>query len=241
MLSDCGCWQAILGSCNSLGAAVFLASAPLHFLQVRARDLFYGLWVNDLFMRRVEANAEWSLFCPNEAPGLAECWGEAFDALYQRFEREGRAKRTIKAQQLWFAILEAQVRIIILYISVSTFRFSLEFQISKSVVLLGLILPLQNVRLARNYGLPWQLAADPAQQSQLRVFCITELDVCPVGFTNRNHLHCICNCSVCIVAADTLLLVLSSRLVLLPPYMLGVDQSACLLFRLSAASAVYNV
>lgn len=78
-------------------------------LQVRARDLFYGLWVNDLFMRRVEANAEWSLFCPNEAPGLAECWGEAFDALYQRFEREGRAKRTIKAQQLWFAILEAQV------------------------------------------------------------------------------------------------------------------------------------
>jgi len=76
---------------------------------VRARDLFYGLWVNDLFMRRVEANAEWSLFCPNEAPGLAECWGEAFDALYQKFEREGRAKRVIKAQQLWFAILEAQV------------------------------------------------------------------------------------------------------------------------------------
>lgn len=76
---------------------------------MRARDLFYGLWVNDLFMRRVEANAEWSLFCPNEAPGLAECWGEAFDALYQKFEREGRAKRVIKAQQLWFAILEAQV------------------------------------------------------------------------------------------------------------------------------------
>ena len=84
------------------------ASCPL-LSQVRARDLFYGLWVNDLFMRRVEANAEWSLFCPNEAPGLAECWGEAFDALYQKFEREGRAKRVIKAQQLWFAILEAQV------------------------------------------------------------------------------------------------------------------------------------
>ena len=60
-------------------------------------------------MRRVEANAEWSLFCPNEAPGLADCWGEQFDALYQRFERENRAKRVIKAQQLWFAILEAQV------------------------------------------------------------------------------------------------------------------------------------
>ena len=74
--------------------------------------MFYGLWVNDLFMRRVEANAEWSLFCPNEAPGLAECWGEAFDALYQKFEREGRAKRVIKAQQLWFAILEAQVGVL---------------------------------------------------------------------------------------------------------------------------------
>ena len=83
--------------------------------QVRARDLFYGLWVNDLFMRRVEANAEWSLFCPNEAPGLAECWGEAFDALYQKFERAGRAKRVIKAQQLWFAILEAQVSDVCLF------------------------------------------------------------------------------------------------------------------------------
>jgi len=78
--------------------------------QARARDLFYGLWTNDLFMRRVEANAEWSLFCPNEAPGLAETWGEAFDALYARYEREGRAKKVIKAQQLWFAILEAQAR-----------------------------------------------------------------------------------------------------------------------------------
>ncbi len=88
--------------------AVGFMSCP-SLSQVRARDLFYGLWVNDLFMRRVEANAEWSLFCPNEAPGLAECWGEAFDALYQKFEREGRAKRVIKAQQLWFAILETQV------------------------------------------------------------------------------------------------------------------------------------
>lgn len=61
-------------------------------------------------MRRVEANAEWSLFCPNEAPGLAETWGAEFDALYARYEREGRAKKVIKAQQLWFAILEAQAR-----------------------------------------------------------------------------------------------------------------------------------
>lgn len=77
--------------------------------QSRARDLFYGLWVNDLFMKRVEANADWSLFCPHEAPGLAEVWGDKFVALYQQYEREGRAKKTIKAQQLWFAILEAQV------------------------------------------------------------------------------------------------------------------------------------
>ncbi|BDA51394.1 Ribonucleoside-diphosphate reductase large subunit [Coccomyxa sp. Obi] len=77
--------------------------------EARARDLFYGLWTTDLFMERVEANADWSLFCPNEAPGLADCWGEEHSALYTRYEREGRAKRVIKAQQLWFAILEAQV------------------------------------------------------------------------------------------------------------------------------------
>lgn len=77
--------------------------------EARARDLFYGLWVNDLFMRRVEANEDWSLFCPNEAPGLADVWGEEFDALYTKYENEGRAKRRVKAQQLWFAILEAQI------------------------------------------------------------------------------------------------------------------------------------
>ena len=75
----------------------------------RARDLFYGLWIPDLFMQRVESNGDWSLFCPNEAPGLADCWGKEFEALYGKYEREGRARRTIKAQTLWFAILEAQV------------------------------------------------------------------------------------------------------------------------------------
>ena len=60
-------------------------------------------------MQRVEANAEWSLFCPNEAPGLADCWGDEHNALYLQYEQEGRAKRVIKAQQLWFAIMEAQV------------------------------------------------------------------------------------------------------------------------------------
>ena len=77
--------------------------------EARARDLFYGLWTNDLFMKRVEANAEWTLFCPNEAPGLADCWGEKFEELYEQYEKLGKGKKTIKAQQLWFAILEAQV------------------------------------------------------------------------------------------------------------------------------------
>ena len=77
--------------------------------EARARDLFYGLWTNDLFMKRVEANGEWTLFCPNEAPGLADCWGEEFEALYEKYEAEGKGKKTVKAQQLWFAILESQV------------------------------------------------------------------------------------------------------------------------------------
>lgn len=75
----------------------------------RARDLFYGLWIPDLFMQRVEANQSWSLFCPNEAPGLADCFGDEFVALYERYEREGRARKQISAQQLWFAILDSQV------------------------------------------------------------------------------------------------------------------------------------
>jgi ribonucleoside-diphosphate reductase subunit M1 len=77
--------------------------------EARARDLFYGLWTPDLFMKRVEANADWTLFCPNEAPGLADCHGAEFEALYEKYEAEKRGKKTIKAQQLWFAILEAQV------------------------------------------------------------------------------------------------------------------------------------
>ena len=76
--------------------------------ELRARDLFYALWISDLFMKRVEANEEWSLFCPNEAPGLADCYGNEFEALYERYEREGRARKVIKAQDLWFEILEAQ-------------------------------------------------------------------------------------------------------------------------------------
>ncbi len=77
--------------------------------EMRARDLFYAMWISDLFMKRVEDNGDWSLFCPHEAPGLAECYGKDFEALYEKYEKEGRARKTIKAQELWFAILEAQV------------------------------------------------------------------------------------------------------------------------------------
>lgn len=77
--------------------------------EMRARDLFYALWIPDLFMQRVESDGQWSLFCPHEAPGLHECWGEEFEKLYHQYEREGRARRTVKAQDLWFAILDAQI------------------------------------------------------------------------------------------------------------------------------------
>jgi len=77
--------------------------------ELRARDLFYALWICDLFMKRVESDGQWSLFCPNEAPGLHECHGEAFEQLYEQYEKEGRARKTIKAQELWFAILESQI------------------------------------------------------------------------------------------------------------------------------------
>jgi ribonucleoside-diphosphate reductase alpha chain len=77
--------------------------------EMRARDLFYALWVSDLFMRRVEANEDWSLFCPHEAPGMADCFGKEFEDLYERYEKEGRARKVIKAQELWFAILDAQI------------------------------------------------------------------------------------------------------------------------------------
>ena len=75
----------------------------------RCRDLFYGLWTNDLFMQRVESDGEWSLMCPNECPGLADCWGPEFEHLYTQYEKIGKARRVVKAQQLWFAILESQI------------------------------------------------------------------------------------------------------------------------------------
>ncbi len=75
----------------------------------RARDLFYALWIPDLFMERVDSNGDWTLFCPNEAPGLADAVGDEFKVLYERYEREGRGRKTVKAQKLWFEILDSQI------------------------------------------------------------------------------------------------------------------------------------
>ena len=89
-----------------------------HFLEMKmnhgdedakGRDLFYALWVPDLFMIRVKANAEWSLFCPDECPGLSDVYGEEFDNLYVRYEAEGRQRAKVKARDLWFRILDSQM------------------------------------------------------------------------------------------------------------------------------------
>ena len=77
--------------------------------ELRARDLFYAMWIPDLFMERVQEDGYWSLFCPNEAPGLYDSYGDDFKALYTKYESEGKARKSIKAQELWFAILEAQI------------------------------------------------------------------------------------------------------------------------------------
>ncbi len=75
----------------------------------RARDLFYALWVPDLFMRRVERNENWTLMCPNECPGLADVHGEEFEKLYTKYEAEGKGRKVIKAQQLWGSVIESQI------------------------------------------------------------------------------------------------------------------------------------
>jgi ribonucleoside-diphosphate reductase alpha chain len=75
----------------------------------RARDLFYALWIPDLFMQRVEENGDWTLMCPHECPGLSDTHGKKFEKLYEKYESEGKGKKTIKAQELWFKILESQI------------------------------------------------------------------------------------------------------------------------------------
>ena len=75
----------------------------------RCRDLFYALWLPDLFMERVEKNEKWTLFCPSEAPGLADVYGDEFNALYEKYEAEGRGRKQVDAQKLWFKVLDSQI------------------------------------------------------------------------------------------------------------------------------------
>ena len=77
--------------------------------ELRARDLFYALWIPDLFMERVKDNGKWSLFCPNECPGLHNIYGDAFDKLYMQYEQSGKSRKTVNARDLWFKILDAQM------------------------------------------------------------------------------------------------------------------------------------
>jgi len=77
--------------------------------EMRARDLFYAMWIPDLFMKRVEQGGTWTLMCPNECPGLCDTWGDAFEELYEKYEQEGRGRKTMDAQDLWFRILESQI------------------------------------------------------------------------------------------------------------------------------------
>jgi ribonucleoside-diphosphate reductase alpha chain len=77
--------------------------------EMRARDLFYAMWISDLFMERVKQDGDWSLFCPNECPGLCDTYGGEFEALYHKYEQDGKARKVVRAQELWFKILESQI------------------------------------------------------------------------------------------------------------------------------------
>lgn len=77
--------------------------------EMRARDLFYAMWISDLFMKRVEENSTWTLMCPNECPGLYDCHGEEFEKLYLKYEKDGKGRKTIQARELWDKILESQI------------------------------------------------------------------------------------------------------------------------------------
>ena len=77
--------------------------------ELKARDLFYALWISDLFMERVKSNAKWSLFCPNECPGLSDVYGDKFVELYEKYEADGKARKIVNARDLWFKILDAQM------------------------------------------------------------------------------------------------------------------------------------
>ena len=95
------------GGKRSGSFAIYLE--PWHS-EMKGRDLFYALWISDLFMERVkEKNGKWSLFCPHECPGLSDVYGQQFKDLYEKYELQGKARKTINARDLWFAILDAQM------------------------------------------------------------------------------------------------------------------------------------
>ena len=77
--------------------------------ELKARDLFYALWIPDLFMNRVKTDGTWTLMCPDECPGLSDAYGEEFEALYCKYETEGKGRVTVKARDLWFKVLDAQM------------------------------------------------------------------------------------------------------------------------------------
>ena len=77
--------------------------------EMRARDLFYALWIPDLFMEKVENDLEWCLFCPDKCPGLSDCYGEEFNALYNKYESEGKMNKRVKARDVWYKILDSQM------------------------------------------------------------------------------------------------------------------------------------
>ena len=75
----------------------------------RARDLFYALWIPDLFMKRVEEDGDWTLMCPDKCPGLSDVYGDEFESLYIQYESENRGNKTMKARDIWFKILDSQI------------------------------------------------------------------------------------------------------------------------------------
>ncbi len=77
--------------------------------ELRARDLFYALWTPDLFMKRIEKDAKWTLMCPMECPGLQDAVGEDFEKLYTKYESEGKGRKTIRARDLWYEIIQSQI------------------------------------------------------------------------------------------------------------------------------------
>jgi ribonucleoside-diphosphate reductase alpha subunit len=77
--------------------------------ELKARDLFYALWVPDLFMERVKADGQWTLMCPDECPGLADVYGDDFKELYRKYESDGKGRKTVKARELWFQVLDSQM------------------------------------------------------------------------------------------------------------------------------------